>query len=281
MRLVTWNTQWCRGIDGVVSPGRIVEVANLLADFDLLCLQEISINYPALAGNPGHDQPVLLAELLPGYQLFFGAAVDELGEDGQRRQFGNLIASRLPVAQVQHHVLPYPADAGVPSMPRMATVVTVRDPQLGAVRVMTSHLEFYSQPQRLAQAQALRDLQAQACGHVAAPPRAYADGSPFQRKEHTPHAIVCGDFNFEAHQPEYAEISRPFEGGQLVDSWRHLHGEAPHPPTFRLYDRSHGPDPVACDFVFVSDTLSDRLRRIDIDGATQASDHQPVAIELG
>ena len=74
--------------------------------------------------------------------------------DGRQRQrFGNLIATRLPVLQLQHHPLPYPADASVPSMPRMCTVATVRDPALGAVRVMTTHLEFYSKRQRMAQAQ--------------------------------------------------------------------------------------------------------------------------------
>ena len=66
MKLVTWNTQWCCGLDGVVSPQRIVEGARSLADFDVLCLQEVSVNYPGLVGNPGHDQPALLAGLLPG-----------------------------------------------------------------------------------------------------------------------------------------------------------------------------------------------------------------------
>ncbi|HEY9504992.1 MAG TPA: hypothetical protein VIQ27_03380, partial [Gemmatimonadales bacterium] len=76
MNLVTWNTQWCCGLDGTVSPQRIVEGARQMADFDLLCLQEVAVNYPRLAGNAGHDQPAILAGLLPGFQLFFGAAVD-------------------------------------------------------------------------------------------------------------------------------------------------------------------------------------------------------------
>jgi endonuclease/exonuclease/phosphatase family metal-dependent hydrolase len=67
---------------------------------------------------------------------------------------------------------------------------------------------------------------------------------------------------------------------RLWDSWRLLHGETPHAPTFRLHDRKHGPHPVACDFVFLSDGLKDRLRRLEVDGETQASDHQPLAIEL-
>jgi endonuclease/exonuclease/phosphatase family metal-dependent hydrolase len=281
VKLVSWNTQWCRGNDGVVSPARIVEVARDLADFDVLCLQEISVNYPGLQGNPGHDQPALLRELLPGFQLFFGAAVDEFDADGRRQQFGNLVATRLPVAQVQHHPLPYPADGGVRSMPRMCTVVTLRDPELGPLRVMTTHLEFYSAPQRLAQSHALRELHAQACAQAAAPPRIDEDGSPFRPKLHTADAILCGDFNLQAHEPGYGAITAAFAQGRLWDSWRVLRGDAPHPPTFLLYDREYGPDPIACDFVFVSDGLKERLRDIAVDTVTQASDHQPVAVELG
>jgi endonuclease/exonuclease/phosphatase family metal-dependent hydrolase len=280
MKLVTWNTQWCRGIDGAVSPRRIVEGARHLADFDVLCLQEIAVNYPGLAGNPGHDQPALLRELLPGFQLFFGAAVDEFDAQGRRQQFGNLVATRLPALQVQHHALPYPADDGVRSMPRMCTVVTVKDPALGPVRVMTTHLEYYSQSQRMAQARGLRELHMQASAHAAAPPARSEDGSPFQSKVHTADAILCGDFNLASTDPEYRAITEPFAQGRLWDAWRVLHGEAPQPPTFHVHDSSYSPVPVACDFVFVSDGLKDRLCRMEIDGATQASDHQPVLVTL-
>lgn len=282
MILITWNVQWCRGVDGRVDPARIVAEAKKLADFDVLCLQEISVNYPGLAGNPGHDQPALLRELLPGFQLFFGAAVDEFNAAGQRQQFGNLVATRLPVAQVQHYPLPYPADGGVSTMQRMCSVVTVRDPALGPVRVMTTHLEYYSKPQRMAQARALRELHAQACAQATAPPAPAPgdDGTPFQAKVHTANAILCGDFNLAATDPEYAQITEPFAQGRLWDAWRVLHGDTPQPHTFRLYDSTYGRDPIACDFVFVSDGLKDRVRRMEIDGATQASDHQPVMIAL-
>jgi endonuclease/exonuclease/phosphatase family metal-dependent hydrolase len=280
MKIVTWNTQWCCGIDGVVSPERIVRVARELADFDVLCLQEISVNPPGLAGNPGHDQPALLAALLPGFQLFFGAAVDEWTDDGQRRRFGNLIATRLPIAQVQHHPLPYPADAGVRSMPRMCTVLTVRDPSLGPVRVMTTHLEYYSKLQRMAQAQALAALHGEACAQAAAPPEASRDGSPFQGKMHTAQAVLCGDFNLDAREPEYALLTAADAPHRLWDSWRLLHGPAPQPPTFRIYDRRYGADPLACDFFCVSSELTDTVRDMRTDGRTQASDHQPVMLEL-
>ena len=55
-------------------------------------------------------------------------------------------------------------------MPRMCTVVTVRDPSLGYVRVMTTHLEFYSKVQRTAQAHALVALNLQYIAQALAPP---------------------------------------------------------------------------------------------------------------
>jgi endonuclease/exonuclease/phosphatase family metal-dependent hydrolase len=279
MELVTWNTQWCSGLDGQVSPARIVDGARALVDFDVLCLQEIAQGYDDMPGAPG-DQPAQLQALLPGYQIFFGAAVDEFAPDGRRQRFGNLIATRLAVASVQHHALPWPADPGVRSMPRMCTVVTLRDPRLGPVRVMTTHLEYYSKLQRMVQARALRALHVEACALAAAPPLADDSRSPFQAKAHTPHAILCGDFNLEASEPEYAVIQEPFGTSRLRDAWPQVHGAAAHAPTFRLFDRTYGPEPVACDFVFVSDELAPWVRRIEVDLQTRASDHQPVWVSI-
>lgn len=286
MKLVTWNTQWCRGLDDRVDVQRIVDGARALADFDVLCLQEIAQGFDTMPGQPA-DQPAQLQALLPGFRIFFGAAVDEFTAGGKRQRFGNLIATRLPVLQVQHHALPWPADAGVRSMPRMCTVVTVQDAALGPVRVMTTHLEYYSKLQRMAQARALRQLHVDACAQAAAPPLPDASGSPFQTKTHTPHTILCGDFNLEASEPEYAVMQAPVPlagdaaAHTLYDAWPLVHGTAPHAPTFRLFDRTYGPEPVACDFVFVSECLAAQVHRIEVDGHTRASDHQPVMVELG
>lgn len=290
MKLVTWNTQWCCGLDGQVSVQRIVDGARAMADFDVLCLQEIACGYADMPGAPG-DQPAELQVLLPDFQVFFGAAVDEFDAQSRRQRFGNLIATRLPVAHVQHHALPWPADAGVRSMPRMCTAVTVQDPLLGAVRLMTTHLEYYSRVQRMAQAWALRELHAEACARALAPPMEDDSRSPFQHKAHTPHAILCGDFNLGPTEPEYLVLQRPFPvedapsatpaaRQRLHDAWALAHGQVPHAPTFRLFDRRYGPEPVACDFVFVSETLAPHVQRVEVDAQTQASDHQPVLVEL-
>lgn len=293
MQLVTWNAQWCCGIDGKVSPERIVQTVQAMGAVDVLCLQEIAVNYRQLQGQPG-DQLVQLQVLLPGWQVFFGPSVHEWTAAGQQ-QFGNLIATRLPVLQVQHYPLPYPADENVRSMPRMCTVVTVQDPKLGPVRVMTTHLEYHSQRQRLAQAQYLRRLRLEALSHICAAPQFTADGSPYQAKPHTAHAVLCGDFNFGAAQPEYTALSakaEPMEcleagwpermvGARWHDAWAVLHPQQPQPATFGLFDATFCPQPMACDLVWVSDSLRSQVRSFEVDTQTQASDHQPVRVVIG
>ena len=180
MKLITWNVQWCRGVDGRVDPARVVAEAKRLADFDVLCLQEVADNFPdpLLAGSSGEDQFVALASLLPGYTAVPGVAVDQQGEGGRRRRFGNMIVSRLPVLQTFRHLLPYPADHDVPSMPRVAVEAVVAAP-FGDVRVITSHLEYYSLAKRTAQVEALRSIYAEGHAYAGNPRTAHEEVGPY------------------------------------------------------------------------------------------------------
>ena len=140
MNLITWNIQWGRGCDGVVDLRRIVSHARALADFDVLCLQEVAENFPALKGNNDANQFAALAALLPGYAAIDGVAIDLPGQQGRRRRFGNMILSRFPVRQVLRHLLPSPPDPNVKNMRRMALEAVLETP-FGLVRVGTTHLE--------------------------------------------------------------------------------------------------------------------------------------------
>lgn len=279
MKLITWNVQWFCGLDGQVDVARVLRHAQAMADFDVLCLQEVAVNYPRLKGNDAQDQAARVRSLLPGFEVCFGAAVDELADDGSgRRRFGNLIATRLPVAQVQHHALPYPPAAGVRSMPRMATCATLRAPW-GPVRVTTTHLEYYSPAQRLAQTQELLRLHAQAAAQAAQPPLADDSGGPFQAKLHTADGILTADFNFDPGSDEYRVITGDNgHAPRLHDTWRLVHGSRPQDPTFHVFDTTYSPTPVACDFVFASEGLASRVRQVSVDGQTRLSDHQPVLV---
>lgn len=285
MKLITWNIQWCRGCDGRVDPARIVAHARALADFDVLCLQEVAANFPGLAGSRGENQFELLARLLPDYTPIPAAAVDTLAPGGARRAFGNLILSRYPVLQALRIQLPWPSDPNAASMPRVLLEATVETP-LGTVRVMTTHLEYYSGLQRMAQVEAIRARHAEACGHARVdrePDRSESlSEGPFRSVPQTRAAILTGDFNFRPEDPLHGRLQAPLGEGSssLVDAWQALHPHAAHPHTNGVHDRVQWPAPYTCDFVFVSDDLAPRLRAVKVDGDTQASDHQPVLVEL-
>jgi endonuclease/exonuclease/phosphatase family metal-dependent hydrolase len=248
MRLLCWNVQSCRGMDGRVDPARIAAEAKRLGDPDICCFQEI-------------DSDAIL-HAMPDYQSAWASGVDVPAARGRFR-FGNVILSRQPLGRVLRHSLPWPASPDVPSMPRVAVEAVVGD-----LRVITTHLEYYSAAHRSAQVDFLERLQAEASGG-----RRDGEG-PFKSFPRPASAILCGDFNLPPEDPLHARILRI----GFVDAWQALNPGKRHPPTFRVHEADE--TPYCCDYVFVTPGLAPRLRAIRVDGATQASDHQPVIVEL-
>jgi endonuclease/exonuclease/phosphatase family metal-dependent hydrolase len=282
MKLITWNVQWCRGCDGAVDPARIVGTAREMADFDVLCLQEVARNFPGLAGSSGEDQFEALARLLPGYTVVKGVATDVRAADGGRREFGNALVTRLPVLQVFRHLLPWPADPAAPGMQRAAVEAVLGLPS-GPLRVTTTHLEYYSARQREAQVERLRELQAEAAGRAFAPRRAGNDGGPFAAVPRPASGILTADFNFRPDDPLHARMQAPPGAGAPAyrDAWRLRRPGAPQPPTLGVHDKEQWPGPAfACDFVFVTEDIAGRVEDVAVNGATDASDHQPVLLVL-
>jgi len=281
MKLITWNIQWCRGVDGIVDPARIVEHARAIADFDVLCLQEVARNYPGLEGSSGEDQFALLAALLPGFTAIEGVAVDVYA-DGRRREFGNMILTRLPVTHVLRHSLPWPADPEVPTMPRLALEAVLKTAS-GPLRVTTTHLEYHSARQRDASVERLREIQAEAFGHAADKWQEEKRGGPFETQSRGPSGILTGDFNYEVGEPIHARLQAPLAGGapRYVDAWTIANPGVAHPPTAGVYDKVQWKNrQFCCDFICVTEDLAPRVRSVVTDLETAASDHQPVLLEL-
>jgi endonuclease/exonuclease/phosphatase family metal-dependent hydrolase len=265
MKLITWNIQWGRGIDGRVDLERIVRTAREMADFDVLCLQEVADNFPGLAGSNGEDQFSELAELLlPEYRLYAAFGVDVAADGGRRRRFGNAIVTRYSALSVRRHALPWPADEGTSTMPRVAVEALLQSP-MGALRVTTTHLEYFSDVQRRVH-----------------PGRTTTEGGPFDATPQTTRAILTGDFNFPPEHPAYGEIQQALASGapRYRDAWTLANDRRPHAPTFCVHSDEYSKTPYCCDFVFVSDDLAQRVRSIEVNSETQASDHQPVLLEL-
>jgi endonuclease/exonuclease/phosphatase family metal-dependent hydrolase len=282
MKLLSWNIQWCRGVDGRVDPERIAREARAMADADVICLQEVARDFDTLDGSRGEDQFALLAAAFPGYLVIEGVATDAPGDGDARRQFGNLLLSRLPVRQVWRHLLPWPADASHADMQRMAIEAVIEAPDVGDVRVTTTHLAFYSAAQRLAQVDALRGLHAAARGHGRPPERADVSHGPFHWRPRPVGGIVTGDFNCEPGSPAHARMLVPFDDGTPVfhDAWQHTRPGQPHANTVGLFDTVQWPRPLACDFVFVSSDLAPRISGLEVDDKSDASDHQALLLTL-
>ena len=281
MNLITWNIQSCRGCDGRVDPQRIIGVCRNMADFDVLCLQEVARDYPDLPGSSGEDQFALLGGLLPGFTRVGGIATDVLGAGGKRRQFGNLILARYPVLQVFAHLLPWPADPDVPSMQRVALETVLAAP-FGPVRVTTTHLEYYSEMQRRQQVNRLRELHAEAAGHRGDGKHARKEGGPFETVPRPASAILTADFNFRADDPLHARIGFPYSDGTPAyrDAWRVRHGDLPHAHTLGVHDHEQWPEAFACDFIFLTEDIAGRVEDVAVNLDTDASDHQPVLLRL-
>lgn len=277
MRLITWNIQWGKGCDGKVDLARIVSVARQLADADVFCFQEVSDNFTALDG--GEDQSAVLAKLLPDHRPIFHPAVETIDSEGRVHRFGNMTLSRLPVLQVASHLLPWPGANAVRSMRRQALDVTVQT-AFGPLRTVNTHLEFHSASQREAQIVRLLDLQEEASTGPLSAKREHAE--PYSAQTLAASSLLCGDFNFDVSNPQHALLQKSNRPGlKYRDAWTIHHGERPHAPTCGIHDRAQWPNGADCrDFIFVTEDLSSRILRVEVDGVTDTSDHQPVLIEI-
>jgi endonuclease/exonuclease/phosphatase family metal-dependent hydrolase len=283
LRLLSWNIQWGRGCDGRVDLERLAAAAAAF-QAKVICLQEVAVNHPSLPGGPQGSQPERLCALFPGFEAVYGVGSDLSDGGGGRRQFGQMILSRLPVLQVFRHLLPWPADPAVPSMQRVALEAVVDAPG-GALRVVTTHLEYYSVRQRRAQVEALRAIHAAGWHHAQRMRSAAETDPPFAVLPRGRRTMLCGDFNFGPAAPEYRRLQRPFRGRdgavpRLIDAWTLAHPGACHAPTAGVNGAPWIAAPDCYDFFFVDAELARQPCAMSVDVAATASDHQPVLLEL-
>ena len=280
--VLSWNIQNAKGVDGKVSLPRVAEVIAAMGTPDVICLQEVSRGLTLTADAGAPDQIAELSDLFPAYEVVFGVAVDALCPNTNRRwQFGNAVLTRLPLLSVLSHPLPRPGVPGKRHMRRQATEVVVKD-SAGPLRVVNLHLEFHSTLHRMAQLDRLRELQREVLEQQKLPPLADADG-PYQPVPRPRDGVLCGDFNMVFGSAEYQRLTAPLEGETrpFHDAWELAHPGRPHDPTCGIFDRAQWPEGPHCrDFFFVYGNCVRGTSNIRVDTGTDASDHQPLMLEL-
>ncbi len=278
MEVLSWNIQAGRGVDGNTDLHRIITVVREMGDPDVMCFQEVARYFPALDDGRGEDQAALIMAAFPSHQAFFGPALDRIGSP-HRARFGNMLLSRLPVLQNTFHKLPQPVDSSTRNMPRQAIEAIVHS-DVGAVRIVTTHLEYFSGLQRLAQVRYLRAIYDESRQRADSPVLDSGQG-PYTALAETKLSVFCGDFNFVPESPEYAVFAAREREFAPLDAWRIQHGERIHPPTCGVFDREQWPQGDHCrDFFFLSPDLKSRVREMTVNLETSASDHQPLRLVL-
>jgi endonuclease/exonuclease/phosphatase family metal-dependent hydrolase len=280
MRVVSWNIHWGCGKDGRIRIHAIIDVLRRLNP-DVICLQEVAANHPELEGSASANQFKQLAGAFGGYHAIEHAP-SEIYRNNVPRLFGNLILSKYRITQAQRHMLPWPVEPGRPSgMPRGATEVVLDAP--GArLRLVTTHLEYHSPLQRMAQVRRLRELHADACQRAqSAAPDPELD-PPYQLGPRPASAVYCGDFNMAPGADDYQAWLAPGMDGVigLVDAWSVAHPGQAHAPTTGLHDYPWPEKPDCYDYFFVTDDLAPRVAGVEVQSETAASDHQPVVLDL-
>ena len=280
MRVVSWNIHWGCGRDGRIRIHAIIDVLRKLNP-DVICLQEVAANHPELEGSASASQFKQLAGAFGGYHMI-EQAPSEIYRNNLPRQFGNILLSKFRITQAQRHMLPWPVDqehgAGMPR----GMIETVLEAPGGKLRLLTTHLEYFSPVQRRAQVRRIRELHEEACARAAVYQPEPDLEPPFQLGFRPGTAIYCGDFNFGPDSEDYRAMVAPAPAGSLglLDAWRVRHGDAPRAPTAGLHGFKWPEKPDCYDYFFVTEDLAGRVADIAVQSETSASDHQPIVLDL-
>lgn len=277
MQIISWNVQAAKGVDDVISVERIAGTLRAFCDADVICCQEVLCDDGATpAGN--RDQVSALAACFPDHVPFFGSAVDRL-TDGGRLRFGNVALCRPPVLQCVMHRLPQPADAAVRHMPRQAVELLLDDPD-GPIRIVSTHLDYFSARQRRAQVAYLIEHHRECLARAAAPAPSGGEAR-FAALPETARSLYCGDFNLTVGSDDYRVLIDAGAGAGLIDCWTLTHPDVPHAPTCGVFDRVQWTEGPHCrDYFFASEALAGRVTAMAVDVDTAASDHQPIRLTL-
>ena len=289
MKFVTYNIQYSKGRDGCFDLERC---ARAVDGADIIALQEVERNWPR---SGMADQPAELGTLLPGYYAVYGPYfdMDASTRNGngsianRRRQFGNMLLARWPIVASRLLLLPRIGTTTFPDM-QMGTIEGVIVTEGGPLRVVSLHLSARSTRERMMQIGFLLDDHARAAAAGGAWSGVNLDDSWSLGEDAPPmpvEAIWMGDFNACPGGPEYDAITGPVDpiygridhSDVFADAWVAAGNDETSGVTYPT-DGISGD--MRLDYCFVSTAFAPRVRSVRIDSEADASDHQPVWVEI-
>ncbi len=279
MQILTWNIQATKGCDDRFDLNRITHHIKQLGEWDVICLQEVSRNIPDLNAN---DQPLLISKQFPEHEYVWGAGFSAWDRVGGRCEFGNLtLVKKGLLRTARMHSLPSPGINDL-QMPRTMVEVVVG---IGSrsVAVFNTHLAFHSKVERVEQIQALTQLRDQ---HILKSSNQDLSNSwgPYSYANHCSSVILCGDLNEDSDSDVFRE---ELIAQQWVDCWDVCSHSSDlnhqqRSPTCGCFDRKQWPQGAHVrDYFLATQDIARKAIRVGVDVETDASDHQPVFMEIG
>ena len=277
LSIVSYNTQYCTGLDGKTSVDRI---AGEVRHCDIIGLQEIDRLWKR---TEMQDQVKRLSELFEDRYIFFGPAIDvdasiRLKDDkieNRRRQFGNMVISRWPIEQARVHLLPKQNLKNRFSLQRSAIDAVIDTPEK-RIRLLCTHLGHASDKERLEQIRSLKNIiqTGRAQGSTITGPQddLWELGEFLQ--EIPKDTLLLGDFNMTPDSDEYqvligTENSDESTIDGLSDLWKMHHGGE---GGLTMFDKN----PRRLDYIFASNGFAEALQEIRVIEEAAGSDHKPV-----
>jgi endonuclease/exonuclease/phosphatase family metal-dependent hydrolase len=245
---------------------------------DVVCLQEVARHIPSLGFE---DQVTVISNQFPEFDTHWAPGFSVPDKSGTRSEFGNLTLVRKPLLRnARVHILPSPFIEDLQIPRTMAEVVVTGENY--ELSIFNAHLAFHSSPERIEQLKALTHLRDQiiakrdlAINQAAAGPFSYADSIQA--------VILCGDLNVSSESNEFNEY---ITDQDWVDCWTVRRGsdaiaQAERQPTCGCYDHIQWTEgPHVRDYFLVTENIADKTISVDVDVETDASDHQPVLLEI-
>lgn len=163
-------------------------------------------------------------------------------------------------------------------MPRTMVEVLIKTATRN-LSIFNTHLAFHSEEERIAQTNAITTIRNQISENSKTAANEDLSG-PYRFSNASDAIILCGDLNIDSESDIYTQ--------QLVDrKWVDCWTKAPQQqqsirhPTCGCHDHIQWPQgPHVRDYFFATSNIADKTLNVEVDVDTDASDHQPVLLEM-
>jgi endonuclease/exonuclease/phosphatase family metal-dependent hydrolase len=280
MRLLSWNIQSTKGCDHVFNIDRIIKGIQAFGNLDVICLQEVSRH---MVQYNNDDQKSLIEERFAGYHSTWAPGFSRPLANGKNQEFGNLTLVKQEVLLDQRiHQLPNPCVSPAIQIPRTVaeTVIRYKDTN---ITLLNTHLAYHSEIESTQQIVYLTQLRDQILSHKNSLTTTLisSDNDAYHLAQKGQHVLLCGDLNIALNSTKYLKMTNDMAWIDSADIVIKDANDSVRQPTCGIFDTALWPGGAHVrDYFLCSLGLHDKIKNMEVNTSTTASDHQPICLTL-